>query len=376
VSVRFLIGDVREKLRELADESVHCVVTSPPYFGLRDYGTAQWEGGDPACDHTNARRGHGEHEKQSTSAGTSRDSLAGARECRRCGARRIDSQIGLEESPALYVAELVAVFREVRRVLRRDGCAFVVIGDSYASSGVSGKQSPTSNLSRHGGKGFNPKMMEQSFGRAPTPPGLKPKDRMMIPARVALALQSDGWWLRDEIVWHKPNAMPSSVQDRTTSAHEMVYLLTKSATYAYDAAAISEPLAESTVRIHSSPSVNARGSGADWKQYNVGNGHSGLVNGNLRDGTRNRRSVWTIATEPSSLGHFALMPTALAELCIKAGCPADGTVLDPFGGAGTTGLVADRLGRNAILIELSPAYATMARRRLERDAGMFMVAAE
>lgn len=305
MTVRILIGDCRERLRELPDASVHCCVTSPPYFGLRDYG--------------------------------------------------VDGQIGLEDTPDAFVAELVAVFREVRRVLRDDGTLWCNLGDSYAATtkgaGGVGKQ--------HSNAGS---VMGDRSWRIPV--GLKSKDLIGIPWRVAFALQADGWWLRQDIIWHKPNPMPESVTDRCTKSHEYIFLLTKSATYHYDAAAIAEA---ANTDIQERKRANGVGSEAQGKRSGTGNltANCGVSE------TRNRRSVWTVATQPFSEAHFATFPPALIEPCILAGCPVGGTVLDPFGGAGTTGLVADRLGRNAILIELNPAYAAMAKSRVNDDAGMF-----
>jgi DNA modification methylase len=305
MTVRILNGDCRNVLATLPDESVHCVVTSPPYFGLRDYG--------------------------------------------------VDGQIGLEDTPDAFVAEMVAVFSEVRRVLRKDGTLWLNLGDSYAAN-----RSYQVPQSKHQALDY----AKSNASRVPV--GLKAKDRLMIPARVAIALQADGWWLRDEIIWHKPNVMPSSVEDRTTPSHEMVYMLTKSARYAYDLAAIKEP----AVCDHPSGNGYAR-------TEQIVRGGRGSAKGWMPTELRQPRSVWSINTQPYAEAHFATMAADLVEKCIKAGCPADGTVLDPFGGAGTTGLVADRLGRDAILIELNPDYASMARDRLARDGGMFAsVAAE
>jgi DNA modification methylase len=321
MTISILCGDCRDLLRQLPDASVHCVVTSPPYWGLRNYGIA--------------------------------------------------GQFGLEASLGEYVDVMVGVFREVRRVLRKDGTLWLNLGDSYAGGGNAGGGSYDAERNWRRG---NPEMNggqsnRDGLGRISN---LKPKDLCGIPWRIAFALQADGWYLRQDIIWSKPNPMPESIRDRCTKAHEYLFLMAKSERYYYDAEAIAEELAESTLRIHSSSGVNPRGSGADWKQYNVGNGHSGLVNGNLRDGKRNKRSVWEVTTQPFSEAHFATFPPALIEPCIKAGCPKDSTVLDPFAGAGTTGLVADRLQRNAILIELKPEYAAMAERRLVADAPLFV----
>jgi DNA modification methylase len=380
MSVRILTGDCRDVLRSLPDESVNCCVTSPPYFGLRDYG--------------------------------------------------VNGQIGLEETPAAFVAEMVSVFREVRRVLRKDGTLWLNLGDSYAGSRC-GEQGASGQIADRSVAAARCRSLNKTAAGA-----LKAKDRMMIPARVAIALQEDGWYLRDEIVWHKPNPMPSSVTDRTTPAHEMLYMLSRSSRYAYDADAIKEP----SVSGHPSgngfarPQQVARGGRGNAEQWQPVRpqavrareiaAEKGLTEAHIaaikavgitdvgkaqttQDGfgkntaemmrlaaeakvalggyyrefliaeMRNKRSVWTVPVMPFSEAHFATFPADLITDAIKAGCPAGGTVLDPFGGAGTTALVADRLGRDAILIELNPAYATMARDRLARDGGMFAsVAAE
>ncbi len=308
MSVRILTGDCRDMLKTLPEQSVHCCVTSPPYFGLRDYG--------------------------------------------------VDGQIGLEQTPAEFVAELVAVFREVRRVLRDDGTLWLNLGDSYASSPASGgAQSSAMTGGEH-----KRTPVARAYRR---PEGLKPKDLIGIPWRVAFALQADGWWLRQDIIWHKPNPMPESVTDRCTKAHEYVFLLSKSERYHFDAEAIAEPSAY--------PGDN-RAERPDTRKAvdpMCMDGGSRARTGKPTGDTRNKRSVWTITTKPFAEAHFATMAPDLAETCIKAGCPDGGTVLDPFGGAGTTGLVADRLGRNALLIELNPKYAEIAHRRLAGDAPLF-----
>jgi DNA modification methylase len=308
MSVRILIGDVRDRLRELPDESVHCIVTSPPYFGLRDYG--------------------------------------------------MPGQIGMEPAPAEFVETMIAVFREARRVLRADGTLWLNLGDSYANDGKWGGSSGGKHVSALHGK--------SGIGRSKVSTGLKPKDLIGIPWRVAFALQADGWWLRQDIIWHKPNPMPESVTDRCTKAHEYIFLLTKSERYAYDAEAIKE------AAIHEGRIVKATGSDAkNGQKGEYGRTAAGFTSKDTLVTDRNRRSVWTVATQPYSGAHFATFPPALIEPCIKAGCPEGGTVLDPFGGAGTTGLVADRLNRNALLIELNPTYAEMAARRIRSEGGMF-----
>ena len=361
MAVRLISGDCRAVLPTLPDESVHCVVTSPPYFGLRDYGTAQWDGGDPKCDHLERTAADVSKSNGLGKIAGYRDSLpsdnaafrASARQfratCGHCGASRIDRQIGLEPSPAEFVAELTAVFAELRRVLRKDGTAWLNIGDSYAGGG--GNKLGTGNPGPQG-----------SHRRVTN---LKPKDLLGIPWRVAFALQADSWYLRQDIIWSKPNPMPESVTDRCTKAHEYLFLLSKSERYHYDQDAIAEE------------AVCPEGPG-NTKPYRVAGertGENANLGGNVHKigprETRNKRSVWEVATQPYADAHFATFPPALIEPCILAGCPKGGTVLDPFGGAGTTGLVADRLGRNAVLIELNPEYAAMAERRIRGDAPLF-----
>jgi DNA modification methylase len=306
--VRIIQGDARLVLPTLASGSVQCVVTSPPYYGLRDYGVA--------------------------------------------------GQIGMEMTPAEYIGAMVEVFSEVRRVLANDGTCWLNLGDSYANDGkwggeTGGKQAYLDDANR------------KRVGREKRITGLKPKDLLMIPARVALALQADGWWLRSEIVWAKPNPMPESVTDRPTSSHEKIFLLTKSARYFWDADAIWET------------ADRPEGSGNVERKYRIdagGNpGHNGHQGFSVpwQGTTRNIRNVWTIATAPYAEAHFATFPPELAERCIKAGSRPGDTVLDPFAGAFTAPMVADRLGRDAIGIELSEAYCALARSRIAADAGMF-----
>ena len=320
------VGDALAVLRAMPDESVHCCVTSPPYWGLRDYGVV--------------------------------------------------GQLGLEPTFQEYIAKMVTVFREVRRVLRSDGTCWLNIGDSYCSGNRDAYDQVSDNKSKRGTVNLRP----------PQPQGMKPKDLCMIPHRLAIALQDDGWYVRMDIVWAKPNPMPESVQDRPTKSHEYVFLLAKSEKYFYDAEAIKE---DSTGTSHD----RARKDRPDkwpnaWSAENgrhdgVGNGRftakankvsdpgSGIkYNGSFNAAvtqtvdTRNKRSVWTIATEPFPEAHFATFPQALVEPCIKAGCPSGGTVLDPFAGSGTVGVVAERFGRQFIGIELNPEYAKMAERRI------------
>lgn len=329
MSVKILIGDVREQLRTLATDSINCCVTSPPYWGLRDYG--------------------------------------------------VDGQIGLESTPAEFIAVMVDVFEEVRRVLRPDGTCWINMGDSFKNKSLVG-----------------------------------------MPWRLVLALMDAGWLLRRDIVWHKPNPMPESCLDRPTTAHEYIFLLTRSSAYFYDRDAIAEPCVWEGVNGETNGVSFGHGTDAEerkrgrikmpdgWTTHSGGHGsfhkdgrekgsavsardsfkrenskravaHAGQTVGTHRPdrkesvptGTRNKRSVWTMATHSFTEAHFATFPPELPETCIKAGCPVGGTVLDPFFGAGTTGLVADRLQRDCIGIELNPAYAEIARKRIYADSSLF-----
>ena len=313
MSVRILVGDVRQTLPTLPDASVQCCVTSPPYFGLRDYGHA--------------------------------------------------GQIGLEPTPDEYVSQMVAVFREVRRVLRDDGTLWLNIGDTYAGGGRCGNPA-SSPWEGFVGNTAREAAVTKVAGEDRLW-GAKPKDLLGIPWRVAFALQADGWYLRSDIIWHKPNPMPESVTDRPTKAHEYVFLLTKSARYYYDAAAIAEEA------IHHGRVVEYDGTQKNSAAALDPRMRTRIASNRTVGQSRNARSVWPIATQPYKGAHFATMPPALAERCIKAGTKTGDTVMDPFGGAGTTGLVADRLGRNAILCELNPTYADLARARIKDDNPMF-----
>jgi DNA modification methylase len=378
MTVSILCGDCRNMLRQMPAESVHCVVTSPPYWGLRDYGTATWEGGDPTCDHRQAARKPADwstsglqRNKKSPELSAGTIALVNHQQephyrdlCGKCGARRVDSQIGLEPDLHSYVAAMVGVFREVRRVLRKDGTLWLNLGDSYAAS-VNGRSAADTKALGNDDRTFRDKPFS-TVGN-----GLKPKDLCGIPWRVAFALQADGWWLRQDIIWSKPNPMPESVTDRCTKAHEYLFLLSKSERYYYDAEAIKEKVGEETRRQQTFRGGCYTNNTAFNNSHDYA-GHAPYSDGDPSLRGRNKRSVWEVTTQPFSEAHFATFPFALIEPCIKAGCPADGTVLDPFAGAGTTGLVADRLRRNAILIELKPEYAAMARRRIEGDAPLFV----
>ena len=333
-----LQGDCLDLLKAMPDQSVHCCVTSPPYWGLRDYG----------------------HE----------------------------GQRGLEKTPDEYVRRMVPVFCEVRRVLRDDGTLWLNLGDSYAGGGRGGNPPESGYLKQ----GTNAGSLVPS---SPVPVGLKPKDLVGVPWRVAFALQADGWYLRQDIIWAKPNPMPESVRDRCTKSHEYIFMLSKSPRYYYDADAIAELVASSLARLsqpnlenqHGSDRVPGKTNGpmkavrrkTSWKgstftkgktaEHQLGRSQSedSRKQDVVEQEIRNRRSVWTVTTKPFKGAHFATFPPDLIEPCVLAGCPAGGTILDPFGGAGTTGLVANRAGRSAILCELNPDYVEMAAARIEHD---------
>jgi site-specific DNA-methyltransferase (cytosine-N4-specific) len=294
-------GHVLDVLPTLDAESVQCCVTSPPYWGLRDYGLpgVEWPDG-------------------------------------------WTGQLGLEPTPELYVEHLVAVFREVRRVLRDDGVLWLNLGDSYMGGGGYSPDAPSNQPSAARARGhYRPTYHENSVRvkpMRPICPNLKPKDLAGIPWRVAFALQADGWWLRSDIIWAKPNPMPESVTDRPTRAHEYIFLLTKSARYYYDADAIAEPAVYA-----------GREGGGRW---------------NGCEETRNARSVWTVPTTPFPEAHFAVFPEKIPSLCIRAGSREGDTVLDPFMGSGTTALVAEKLGRRWVGIEANADYIEIANRRL------------
>ncbi|MCV0071182.1 DNA-methyltransferase [Pseudomonas aeruginosa] len=300
------VGDCLDALRAMPDQSFHCCITSPPYFGLRDYGMA--------------------------------------------------GQIGLEQTPAEFVARLVEVFREVRRVLRDDGTLWLNLGDSYARKGGLGPQGGAAFADRRRGNEAICKSIQA------VPDGLKEKDLVGIPWRVAFALQDDGWYLRQDIIWHKPNPMPESVRDRCTKAHEYIFLLSKSPRYYFDSEAIKEPA------VSEKPSGNKRHKYADAYAASDSEEHRTKAGLTALAGVewtkRNLRSVWTVGSKPFKGAHFATFPPDLIRPCVLAGAPRGGLVLDPFGGAGTTALVAMQEGRRSVLLELNPEYASIARHRL------------
>jgi DNA modification methylase len=299
----FLTGDALKVLSQIGDGLMNTCVTSPPYFGLRNYNSS--------------------------------------------------GQIGLEKTPDEYIAKLLSVFKEVHRVLRDDGTFWLNLGDSYARS------------DKKGGSGFggkNQKYLGDNYERARSnvPPGLKQKDLIGIPWLVAFALRDAGWYLRQDIIWSKPNPMTESVLDRCTKSHEYIFLLSKSEKYFYDGAAIAEPVAASSVaRLSQKTLTSQKGSS---RVPGKTNGPMKAV-GNKK--TRNKRSVWSVTTKPFKAAHFATFPPDLIEPCVLAGCPEGGWVLDPFAGAGTTALVSKQHGRNSVSIELNPEYVKIAQDRLK-----------
>jgi DNA modification methylase len=347
-----LNGDALAQLATLPEESVQCCITSPPYWGLRDYGCV--------------------------------------------------GQLGLENTPEEYVANMVQVFREVRRVLKDDGTLWLNLGDSYCGSGCGWGGGSLSEKSNHHSKvhGFD----EPRKSKNQTPPGLKAKDLVGIPWVVAFALRSDGWYLRSDIIWHKPNPMPESVTDRPTKSHEYLFLLSKSQRYYYDSEAIAEPVsgsmmaqveegydglglkdyaaagAQNPSSVKSRIIENARKKQRKPAGWDTGDGAHGSFH---RDGrateieytdtdsmTRNKRTVWTVPTYSYLSAHFATFPPDLIKPCILAGSKPGDVILDPFGGSGTTGMVALELGRKALLIELNPEYIKLIRQRCDTDIGL------
>ena len=353
-------GDCRETMRRWAEQGVKAqtCVTSPPYYGLRDYGTAKWDGGDAMCDH--AVRVDPKIESSTLSGGKA--TIGHQREgfknvCLRCGALRIDAQLGLEETPEQYIKAMVEVFRCVWDVLRDDGTLWLNIGDSYYNYRPGKGQA----LVKQSVSNTKQDLPDTCARRGNILPGLKEKDLIGIPWMLAFALRADGWYLRQDIIWHKPNPMPESVQDRCTKAHEYIFLLSKSQSYYYDAHAIAE---KATGRDpgnigHKYQSAGIYAVESDSQQ-------SGLASVGPRE-IRNKRSVWTVTTKPYSGAHFATFPPDLIEPCILAGAPAGGVVLDPFMGSGTTAAVAVLNGRNYLGCELNPAYKELQDIRI-RDA--------
>jgi site-specific DNA-methyltransferase (adenine-specific) len=309
--IKILHGSCLDRLKDLEDQSINTCITSPPYWGLRDYGEGK--------------------------------------------------QLGLEETPEEFVNNLVEVFREVKRVLRDDGTVWLNLGDSY------GQQK---------GKGFNAnskegyvvsrrKELQERQGNIEVKTNLPPKNLVGIPWRVAFALQADGWYLRQDIIWHKPNPMPESVKDRCTKAHEYIFLLSKSRKYYCDMESIREPIKESNKGFIMARARTAQGALGGKNKHNMEKRNYKEIKG------ANKRSVWTVTTKPFKGAHFATFPMDLIEPCVLAGCPEGGTVLDPFGGSGTTALVANGHNRDAVLIEINEEYIEIAKKRLGVGTDLF-----
>ena len=336
-----ILGDCITGMKTLSDKCVQTCITSPPYFGLRDYGTGSWEGGDIECDHvdTAAMAERLRQKKSMIAVGERMDGSTRTRvhdeqigqgiqynhSCKKCGAKRVDSQIGQEDTVDGYVQKMVEVFREVRRILRDDGTLWLNLGDSYMSAK---NCAPPPQTVANG----NARSMPTDFipANRKDQDGLKTKDLIGIPWRVALALQADGWYLRQDIIWSKPNPMPESVADRCTKSHEYIFLLSKKPHYYYDHEAVKEP----------------------------------AVYGQEK---KNKRSVWAVNAKGYKGAHFAVYPENLILPCVLAGCPQDGTVFDPFTGSGTTAVVALKNGRNYIGTELNPDYIKIAEARIKES---------
>jgi DNA modification methylase len=359
-------GDVRERLRQLPDGTFNTCVTSPPYWGLRDYGTARWDGGDANCDHRAPVEGGKSGNKGNVQEHAGRFSGS----CRKCGAVRIDRQLGLEPTPEEYVANMVAVFSEVRRCLRDDGTLWLNIGDTYNAYNGGRGEAAGVNKNHHEVMPGLPK------GYGLTCKSLKPKDLVGIPWRLAFALQADGWYLRSDIIWGKGisfcpayagSAMPESVKDRPSRSHEYLFLLSKSDRYFCDMDAVREPAVTGDPN---DPSYRANGkSGNRVKGVDVPPGmneHGGLDVRESLDGKRNLRSVWVINPANYPGAHFATFPEDLVRPCIIAGAPVGGHVLEPFCGSGTTVAVARDEGRRATGIELNPEYCGLIAKRLSQ----------
>jgi len=341
-------GDCREIMRKWASQGVKAqtCITSPPYYGLRDYGTAKWEGGDSDCEHSISMPTKWNDPKRGTNVLRPEVGHRGgsSSNCHLCGAKRIDEQIGLEDTPDDYIKNMVEVFRCVWDVLEDDGTLWVNIGDSYCNSNGFARASPEYQREGRNNMPANDRKLDKLHAT-----GLKTKDLIGIPWMLAFALRADGWYLRQDIIWSKPNAMPEPVQDRCTKSHEYIFLLSKSHKYHYDIEAIQEPA------IYAG---DDRGSRFDSRRGTEANSVSGKT-GEFK----NKRSVWTVTTKPYSGAHFAVFPTELIEPCILAGAPVGGIVLDPFMGSGTTAQVAQDLGRQYLGCELNPDYGKLQKKR-------------
>ena len=418
---KIICGDSLTELKKMPDESIDCCISSPPYWGLRDYQTAKWEGGDINCEHINKNIKQTFHKEQPKEEEKKSRYIS---VCGKCGAKRIDAQFGLEKTPEEYVAEMVEVFHEIKRILKKQGTCWLNLGDSYVSAPIGHKSVESVFNSSTIGMKISPDVLQGAKFDKTKIPGLKPKDLIGIPWRVAFALQQDGWYLRQDIIWAKPNPMPESVKDRCTKAHEYIFLLTKSPRYYFNNEAIREQ-----------PKMKDIKELGGVSNYNNGK----RENKNLKYAEikgANKQSVWTITTKSFREAHFATFPENLIKPMVLAGCPKEvcnkcgkarkriteqpewekhqskgmaaqdyegnpmyrggshndglpyrsktkemvgftdcgcnagwsaGIVLDPFMGAGTTALAAKNLKRNYVGIELNPSYIKMAEKRLRQE---------
>jgi len=335
-------------------------VTSPPYYGLRDYGTAKWEGGDDDCEHSISMPTKWNDPKRGTSVLRPETAHRGgsSTHCHKCGATRIDSQLGLEETPEQYIDAMVEVFRCVWDVLEDDGTLWLNIGDSYCNSNGFARASPEYQREGRNNMPANDRKLDKLHET-----GLKTKDLIGIPWMLAFALRADGWYLRQDIIWHKPNPMPESVQDRCTKAHEYIFLMSKSQKYHYDADSIKEKsIHAGEQRSFNSPKKSMRNVAGE---ISIGNEHPDALPVEVSE-FKNKRSVWTVNPKPYEGAHFAVFPQDLIEPCILAGAPIGGVVLDPFMGSGTTAQVAQHLGRQYLGCELNEDYKPLQQKRLRQ----------
>jgi len=381
-SMTLYCGHILNVLRELPAESVQMCVTSPPYWGLRDYGLEAQIWDDPGdCEHEwgdeqpgDPRGGSGPNAKEFYADGgktTYARQVARGQFCLHCNAWY--GSLGLEPDPDLYVQHIVQVFREVNRVLRKDGTLWLNLGDSYNSGTQFNHHSSGLGDANRYAEG---KHRGDWQGHRPMVSGLKPKDLIGIPWRVAFALQADGWWLRSDIIWNKPNPMPESVTDRPTKSHEYLFLLSKAGKYFYDADAIREPHAEVSLARAKRNRFGGKYQGTDTAEHGAlkkgkGYGPNGDHDTVCSPGGRNKCSVWTVATQPFPQAHFAVFPEALVTPCILAGSRIGDTVLDPFIGAGTTAGVSKKLNRKCIGVDLKGEYLDMGLKRTAQDVFKF-----
>ena len=352
-------GDCRETMRKWAAQGIKAqtCVTSPPYYGLRDYGTAKWENGDVNCDHVESENKHGGQRADRNQEGYKKQYKD---LCKKCGSVREDKQIGLEETPEEYIKAMVEVFRCVWDVLEDDGTLWLNIGDSYYNYRPGKGQA----LVKQSVANSDQDLPQICARRGNKLEGLKEKDLIGIPWMLAFALRADGWYLRQDIIWHKPNPMPESVGDRCTKAHEYIFLMSKSKNYYYDRMAIAEPAAYAEEHARKKTSWGTKkaeaGVKANIEKYQVIGSENKT---SLEGGMANKRSVWSVPVKPYTGAHFAVFPSELIEPCILAGAPVGGIVLDPFMGSGTTAQVAQDLGRQYIGCELNPEYEKLQKKR-------------